>query len=99
MGLGHLELRGTLAGEPELLLWVGSPATRFRIWVAPMLEIASRAACSPPSRLANAGWRANFSGPQFRRARFSARIFARTNVASRDCSLGDLFGRGNSDNR
>ena len=99
VGLGHLELRGALARKPELFLRLGGPAASSRIWLGPILEIESRATTRVISRRANAGQRANFGGPEFRRACFSARIFARTNVASRDCSLGDLLAHGNIDNR
>ncbi len=76
VGLGHLELRGALAGKPELFVRLGGSAARSRIWLAPILEIESPQTTGVKSRRANAGQHANFGGPEFRRAGFSARIFA-----------------------
>src|ERR1700688_4552563 len=95
--MGHLELRGALARKPELFLRLGRPAARSRIWLAPILEIESRATTGVIPCCANARRHANFRGPEFWRARFSARIFTRTNVAPRDCSLRDLLADGNID--
>src|SRR5437588_711269 len=77
--MGDLELRGALGRKPELFLRLGGPAARSRIWLAPILEIESRATTGVVSRRANAGRHANFGGYEFWRARFSARIFTRTN--------------------